>query len=258
MIHGIRARNSAADSENRIHSDEVARDYGFRGGLVPGVAVFGYMVGPVLESLGLEWLDHGSMDIRLLKPVFEGDELLIHFTNSGPGCEVVAERRPDTICAVSQVGMGGPGTMALAGAGTESGVSDTRPEASEETMRPGTVLRTFRTTLEPTALSKSLATMPARLRCAAHPAVMLELSNRILMRSYRLDPWLHVGSELTNHAVAEWGDCVEVQGVVQERFERKGHEFVVILVQVSRGERVLQTVRHKAIYRLRRESAASA
>ena len=31
-----RARNTSAASENKIHEDSVARDYGFRGGLVPG------------------------------------------------------------------------------------------------------------------------------------------------------------------------------------------------------------------------------
>ena len=37
----ITARNPAAESENRIHADDVARRYGFRGGLVPGVIVYG-------------------------------------------------------------------------------------------------------------------------------------------------------------------------------------------------------------------------
>ena len=32
------AYNHATESENKIHSDEVARRYGFRGGLVPGYA----------------------------------------------------------------------------------------------------------------------------------------------------------------------------------------------------------------------------
>ena len=33
----IRARNTAADSTNKIHDDEVARSYGFAGGLVAQV-----------------------------------------------------------------------------------------------------------------------------------------------------------------------------------------------------------------------------
>jgi hypothetical protein len=35
--HRVVARNSATESENRIHADGVARKYGFKGSLVPGV-----------------------------------------------------------------------------------------------------------------------------------------------------------------------------------------------------------------------------
>ena len=40
------AWNPVPDSENRIHSDEGARQYGFRGGLVPGVTVSAYLIHP--------------------------------------------------------------------------------------------------------------------------------------------------------------------------------------------------------------------
>ena len=37
--HTLRAHNDAAASANKIHDDAVAAQYGFRGGLVPGVSV---------------------------------------------------------------------------------------------------------------------------------------------------------------------------------------------------------------------------
>ena len=37
------ARNHSLASENRIHSDEIAQRFGFRGALVAGVQVFGHM-----------------------------------------------------------------------------------------------------------------------------------------------------------------------------------------------------------------------
>ena len=37
----VRARNAATNSEDKIHPDDVARRYGFEGGLVPGVTVCG-------------------------------------------------------------------------------------------------------------------------------------------------------------------------------------------------------------------------
>ena len=54
------AFNQATESENRIHSDEVARRYGFRGGLVPGVTVYAYLVHPALKAWGARWLEEGA------------------------------------------------------------------------------------------------------------------------------------------------------------------------------------------------------
>ena len=50
------AINHSQAHENRIHSDDTARAYGFTGALVPGVAVFGHMTHPLTNELGLDWL----------------------------------------------------------------------------------------------------------------------------------------------------------------------------------------------------------
>jgi hypothetical protein len=50
------ARNYSEASENKIHDDDVARRYGFRGALVPGVEVYGYLTHPLVERLGESWL----------------------------------------------------------------------------------------------------------------------------------------------------------------------------------------------------------
>ena len=56
----ITARNPATDSENRIHADDVARRYGFRGGLVPGVTVYGYIATALAADSG--WVAHGRTE----------------------------------------------------------------------------------------------------------------------------------------------------------------------------------------------------
>lgn len=42
-VHRVRAVNTAPDSENKMHDDRVAAQYGFQGGLVPGVTVYAYI-----------------------------------------------------------------------------------------------------------------------------------------------------------------------------------------------------------------------
>ncbi|MGH7419378.1 MAG: hypothetical protein ACREKB_16520, partial [Candidatus Rokuibacteriota bacterium] len=58
--------------ENKIHEDGLAREFGFRGGLVPGVTVYSWMTHPVVAALGGAWLDHGTFSVRFAKPVYFG------------------------------------------------------------------------------------------------------------------------------------------------------------------------------------------
>src|ERR1700722_1350111 len=73
----IRAVNTAAESENKIHDDRIAAQYGFRGGLVPGVTVYGYLAAAVLDHFGDPWLSRGAMDVRFHQPVYEGEESVV-------------------------------------------------------------------------------------------------------------------------------------------------------------------------------------
>ena len=67
------ALNTAPDSENRIHSDELARQYGFEGGLVPGVTISAYLVHPLIEQWGKNWLDRGYANCRITSPLYDNE-----------------------------------------------------------------------------------------------------------------------------------------------------------------------------------------
>ena len=75
--YGVKARNTSAHSENKIHDDAVARQYGFRGGLVPGVTVYAYLTEPLVAAFGAAWLQRGTASVRFHKPVFDGEELTV-------------------------------------------------------------------------------------------------------------------------------------------------------------------------------------
>jgi acyl dehydratase len=68
----VNAFNTAASSDNKIHDDTVARRFGFRGGLVPGVEVYAYMAHMPVARWGRAWLEGGGMECRFLKPVYDG------------------------------------------------------------------------------------------------------------------------------------------------------------------------------------------
>ena len=72
VTYDVNAFNTAAASENKIHDDSVARRFGFRGGLVPGVEVYAYMAHMPVARWGRAWLERGSGAFRFRKPVYDG------------------------------------------------------------------------------------------------------------------------------------------------------------------------------------------
>lgn len=232
----VRAHNTAPDSENRIHDDRIAALHGFRAGLVPGVTVYGYLTVPVVERFGEDWLARGGMRVRFLQPVYDGDEVAVELS----GINVTASQ-DGTVCAAGEVSWpeDAPPDLALY---PEEPLPAVRPAASAEFLAPGRILGTLHDRL-------SLSDHP-------YPAALLTLSNHLLMQNVQLGPWLHAASELRHFGLAREGDRLSVRGRVADRFERKGHRFVVLDIVVVAGERLVQYVRHTAIYELRPRATA--
>src|ERR1700754_1566633 len=69
----VTAYNTSKQSENKIHDDAVARRFGFRGGLGPGVDVFAYMSHLPVAKWGRAFLERGLIEARFVKPVYDGE-----------------------------------------------------------------------------------------------------------------------------------------------------------------------------------------
>ncbi len=222
------ARNTAPDSENRMHDDHTAAEYGFRGGLVPGVAVYGYMA----TQLGREFLESGGMSLRLLQPFYDGDEVQV--VRDGQ----VIEARSNA-GAVHATGLlrttPVPDLLGL----EYRPLPALRPQANAESLAPGIILGSIRRTLDsPTA------------------EALLELANRVLMANVELTPWIHAASEVQHYSAPTLGEEVTARARVLDNFERKGHRLVLFEVAVAGSDgRLIQHVRHTAIYAPRRASA---
>ncbi|MCS5570256.1 MAG: hypothetical protein NZ768_08045, partial [Pseudomonadales bacterium] len=93
------ARNFAEESENRMHSNVEAQHYGFDGALVPGVAVFGHMSYPLVKQLGESWLNDYWTSIRLAKPAYHDDRLIIEHEQDGDDHRVRCIARDDVLIA---------------------------------------------------------------------------------------------------------------------------------------------------------------
>ena len=94
----VSAFNTAHDSENKIHDDAVARRFGFGGGLVPGVDVYGYMSHQPVTRWGRAWLERGTAECRFFKPVYDGDTATVTASESDGGLVLSVESRGEA-CA---------------------------------------------------------------------------------------------------------------------------------------------------------------
>jgi hypothetical protein len=233
-VYRVRATNTAPDSENKIHDDRVAAEYGFRGGLVPGVTVYGYMTVPLVQ-FAPQWLEQGSMQVRFLEPFYDGDQVIVRtdLDDEGP-VRITAEREDGTVCGQATAMLQAKSAPAV-DLNSENPLPRERPVPSPENLIPGALLGTVVEKLD-----------------TAEPRQLLQFSNELLVRNFRLGPWIHAASEINNWSAAKSGDRISARGRIHERFNRKGHEFVVIdAVLLAGGDRLVQTVRHTAIYRPR-------
>ena len=266
LSYRVRARNTSVDSENKIHDDAVAASYGFRGGLVPGITIYAYMTVPLVERFGLDWLERGSMQVKFHQPFYDGEEVIISGradADSEPiKVSVTAERSDGTVCATALATiddqsnwLGEPRLSDYPEASLTE--FEFRPEPSRESLVPGTPLGTLteKFDLPEAALLESLdERLPIYYgsQAVAHPFALLRLSNQTLMSNFKLGPWIHAASDVINQGVVRNGEEVSVRGRIRDRFERKGHQFVVLdVLVVANRDRVVQQVRHTAIYRPR-------
>ena len=261
----VRAHNSAEESENKIHSSDVARQYGFEGGLVPGVTVYAYMTRPVMEAFGIDWLERGRMSVRLLKPFYEGQNCIVRATvtqaDAGTArIEVTASNDEGVICAsgVATLGASSPGAIDLA-AYPMGALPGERPPATFETLSGIAVLGSPSATYDGAAqgayLQEADDSLPLH-RGADAPVpsgYLIKSANAILSLNVRLGPWIHVSSEVEHLGLARTGETIETRGRVVGLFERKGHKFADLdVVMVAGGLRPVMRVQHTAIYDVRK------
>lgn len=260
-VYRLRAANGATASENKIHDDTVARQYGFAGGLVPGVTVYGYMMRPVVEALGQAWLERGTASVRLLKPFYEGEMVTV-------ACGVVSAGDDGSVTLDVQA-LNPAGEVCAAGSGVLAAEATAppelarfphvplpaeRPPVSEEALRNISVLGSIDETYTVEAAGRVLEELGDGLAlwqgtgAPAHPGFLIRYANTILASNVRLDPWIHVSSEVTNYRPVRPGARLSVRGRVTGLFERKGHKFVRLDVLVLDGAEPAMLVDHTAIY----------
>jgi acyl dehydratase len=255
----VTAFNTATQSENLIHDDAVARRFGFKGGLVPGVEVYAYLTHLPVAQWGRVWLERGMAECRLLKPVYDGDAVVVSGTATAEGLELRLESEGE-LCATARAALPAEGSAvpaALAAAAPPPKPPAHRPPADERTLAPGTwlAIHPFRVGADEARqyLSEVSETLPLYMaEGLVHPATILHIGNWALRHNVVLGPWMHVGSRIEHFAAARIGEELSARALVTANYDRKGHRFVELdLLVYADGDRPLARIAHIAIYRPR-------
>jgi hypothetical protein len=248
----VRARNLAPDSDNKIHDDTVAQQFGFSGALVPGVDVIAYASHPFVAAWGADFLAGGRLSARFRKPVYDGDLITVSCQAGADGAAEFSLTTDDSE----------PRCVGSAWAAHGDAVDVSRfvaipLPAHRVPAEPGAItLGPLGSVDQPVDHERHSAYLTgidedqSIYEKVAHPGALLRLVNELLVRNVELGPWIHTSSDCRFLALAQLPGTLHADGIVTELYERNGHHYVRYDALVSCDGVPVAIVDHVAIYRL--------
>jgi acyl dehydratase len=257
----VAAFNTAHDSENKIHDDATARRFGFGGGLVPGVDVYGYMTHLPVKRWGRAWLERGTAECRFLKPVYDGETVTVTAAEQDGVLDITVESR-GLACATGCAALPDAAPVVDLDSFHKVPQRADRPPADEASLPVDGWLG-----LDPYAITPEMAAryLADSHESAAiygeqglvHPRDILCSCNFVLRRNVLLGPWIHTGSRVQHLMAVAVGDVLSMRARITGNYEHKGHRFVELDAVVIAGDgSPAARIAHTAIYRPRQVAAA--
>ena len=257
------AFNQVPNSRNEIHGDKVAKDYGFKGGLVPGVTVSAYLLHPAAVSFGLDYLEQGFAHIRVNSPLYDEETFERQIQDQHEqGYSACLVREDGTLSATAEVRIETIRAEPPRPRGDKAGDKEaTLIPATRENMQTlqatGCKSFTYRWNAEhdmSTYLSdrSSMADVFSR-DGYANPSFVLGISNWVLAANAHMNPWVHMETRSQNYAAIPQGTKVLGEMQITDLFEKKGHEFVDSTINLfgAAAGKCFSSIQLRAIYRLR-------
>lgn len=255
------ARNTALDSDNKIHDDAEARRYGYAGGLVPGVTLYAYLTQLAVAAFGPAWIERGVAECSFRRPVYEGERVLCE-AEAGASALELRVLRDGALCAGGRFSLDErPGdvaaTITLGGDPAQP-----LPELRPETVPIGTPLAPLRHDLsvedaatyaeetnDPNPWYRGESPFGGPL---APPGWLAALQAPLLRHNFRFGPSIHVRSVIRHLAPAFAGRAYLTAGAIRETFERNGNHYLVMDAETRDDQdRLVFRVEHATIFSVR-------
>jgi acyl dehydratase len=248
----LNAFNTATESANKIHDDAVARNLGFRGGLVPGVDVYAYLCHLPAEQWGRAWLTNGTMTGKFASPVYDGDDVTVE----GPLDAMTLTDSKGGFCASGSATKSSLAERISIDDWPDFPVDGNRTPASPDALM-NTPLGWLDVGFHADKAHAYLDDIREhasvfRTDGLAHPGWLLRYCNFVLTANFILGPWIHVESTAQFFSPVEDGERVQTRAVVTGVSEKGGHKFVDLdILQLANAARPVARTAHRAIYQPR-------
>jgi hypothetical protein len=253
-MHRPIARNFAAASENRIHSDDIAQRLGFTGALVPGVTVFGHLTWPLTLAFGADWLSKSAVTTRFLKPAYHGELLEITHRSQCEVTNVEARNAAGVLLATLDCA-----TLDVPPVDSRSNLrgpteADPRVPIEWSSVVVDEPFARFLWTPDAAHNREYAERLDDRTKLftdgVLHPHTILAQANQVLVRRYIMPTWIHTGSEIRFRSLLRVDEEIEIRAVPIERWEKKGHQFINVYIAYVRNNEVATEIFHTAIFRI--------
>lgn len=259
------ALNTAPDSQNEIHGDEIAQQYGFKGGLVPGVTISAYLIQPAIDAWGLDWLERGHAHVRVGSPLYDGEQFTVDIIESGETAYTAELVRPDlTVSANAEVSLPASAGTKPVRRGDPVAEKDhvgapATPERFAELKANGCLAYRYRwgSKHRMSAYIADQTAMPGLLQLDdggyANMSFLLGISNWIFASNAQMNPWVHLETTSQNFRAVPQDTVIIAEMSVADFFEKKGHQFADVEVNLfdEANDEALCAISLRAIYKLR-------
>ena len=258
------ALNTAPDSSNRIHGDEIAKQYGFEGGLVPGVTVAAYLVHPAVEKWGLDWLNFGFANCRVTSPLYDKESFKVDMNlTDEASCLTTLIKSNKLVSANAEISL--TQELPIPPIRRNDPIVDDdykAPKASfdlwKELQQDGCqAFRFFWGAENPLTYLSENKHLPLLLQPNeggfSNFSFLLGCSNWSLAGNAYMNPWVHLQTISQNYRSVPQGTSIISEMEVKDFYEKKGHEFVDVNVNLfdEKDDTCIMTINLIAIFKLR-------
>jgi len=269
------AFNPSTDSQNQIHSDEMAKAYGFKGGLVPGVTVSSYLIHPAIMSWGERWLESGHANVVVHKPLYDGFQFEVKVDNvSEAAYSATLVDQEGTLCASASLTLTKPlpkppillNNILLEkeqekgkGKGKEAPLATRNSMENLKNKGMYALPARWNQRTNMATYLKDRNTMPTIHNAKtsggafANASFMLGLTNWVLAGNAYMNPWIHLQTESQFFGVVEDDTDLIVECAIESLYNKRGHEFIDLNVStfIKESSECVMTAKLRAIYKLR-------